>query len=498
MKNIDFPASDTGILLVNLGTPDSPKSKDVKTFLQQMLTDKYLITGSSLKRKFLVNYIIIPARLSKSTAAYKSVWTEEGSPLKTGMINVAESLSQTINMPVNIAMRYGNPSIEAAFREFQEKEINNIIIIPFYPHFTLSTYVTMEEEIERIATQYKDIKYKITNPLALDKNYLNGFTSFINEYIIQEIEITEPENKERDADENISEDKLKENQLNSDNTDNAGNAEPEEIANEISESDISEQGSSESSEHKINSDIRSEIPFSSFEQEIFAERKTISSEEEIMINEANQKETAEKEDNKKINVTLAEEKTEKEKEKSDNINQEKDKVSHEPEIRKETIKKEFDHILFSFHGVPVSHINIVAGHKECCFDESCQIKGLNYKCDKKCYWKQCHVTAKHILENSLLAGNTFSVAFQSRVGKTPWIEPDLSSTLQKLAKEGKKNILIIPASFPVDCVETTYELSKTAEEEFISHGGKSFEILPALNSYEGWIESLSKIVESYK
>ena len=143
MKNIDFPASDTGILLVNLGTPDSPKSKDVKTFLQQMLTDKYLITGSSLKRKFLVNYIIIPARLSKSTAAYKSVWTEEGSPLKTGMINVAESLSQTINMPVNIAMRYGNPSIEAAFREFQEKEINNIIIIPFYSHFTFSTYVTM-------------------------------------------------------------------------------------------------------------------------------------------------------------------------------------------------------------------------------------------------------------------------------------------------------------------------------------------------------------------
>ena len=266
--------------------------------------------------------------------------------------------------------------------------------------------------------------------LAIDKNYLNVYTSYINEYIIQEIEITKQEKKEREADKNISEDKLKENQLNSDNTDNAGNAEPEEIANEISESDISEQGSSESSEHKINSDIRSEIPFSSFEQEIFAERKTISSEEEIMINEANQKETAEKEDNKKINlsaveekgdkekednkkinVTLAEEKTEKEKEKSDNINQEKDKVSHEPEIRKETIKKEFDHILFSFHGVPVSHINIVAGHKECCFDESCQIKGLNYKCDKKCYWKKCHVTAKHIFDNSLPEGNTLSVAF---------------------------------------------------------------------------------------
>ena len=210
MKNIDFSDSELGILLVNLGTPDSPKSKDVKHFLEQMLNDKYLITGSALKRKLLVNYVIIPSRLSKTSYAYKRIWKEDGSPLKIEMLKAASALEEKISTKVKIAMRYGNPSIQSAFFEFKQQDVKKIIIIPLYPHFTLSTYITLKEEIERVSVNFRDIKYKITDPLSGNEDYLNCFASFIDSNIYTEVEIKpiEEENQELQNTEDIKSEEI--------------------------------------------------------------------------------------------------------------------------------------------------------------------------------------------------------------------------------------------------------------------------------------------------
>lgn len=436
MKNIDFSDSELGILLVNLGTPDSPKSKDVKHFLEQMLNDKYLITGSALKRKLLVNYVIIPSRLSKTSYAYKRIWKEDGSPLKIEMLKAASALEEKISTKVKIAMRYGNPSIQSAFFEFKQQDVKKIIIIPLYPHFTLSTYITLKEEIERVSVNFRDIKYKITDPLSGNEDYLNCFASFIDSNIYTEVEIKpiEEENQELQNTEDIKSEEIPsiEDKLN--------------FSTEITENNLQEN---------CDNNLNHPALFS-FDEDNNQESFSSLKEEEIKVTQ---------------------------------------EAPKTPTPAKEIIKKDYDHVVFSFHGIPVSHINIIAGHKECCFDESCQIKGLNYKCDKNCYWKQCHVTAKNIIERSQLSDKPYSVAFQSRVGKTPWIEPEISNTLHNLARAGVKKILIIPASFPVDCIETIHELNNIGHDSFVMAGAESFELLPALNSHSLWIDALAKIAK---
>ena len=105
------------------------------------------------------------------------------------------------------------------------------------------------------------------------------------------------------------------------------------------------------------------------------------------------------------------------------------------------------------------------------------------------------MTAKNIIERSQLSDKPFSVACKSRVGKTPWIEPEISNTLHNHARARVKRILIIPASFPVDCIETIHELNNIGHDSFVMAGAESFELLPALNSHSLWIDALAKIAK---
>src|SRR5665647_1420882 len=113
-----FKAMDTvkrGIILMNLGSPDSTEVKDVKKYLDEFLMDERVIDKSWLFRALLVKGIIVPFRAPKSAEAYKTIWTYEGSPLIVNTIHLQKALQQEIEEPVEIAMRYGNPTPEAAF-----------------------------------------------------------------------------------------------------------------------------------------------------------------------------------------------------------------------------------------------------------------------------------------------------------------------------------------------------------------------------------------------
>ena len=126
----------TGVLLVNLGTPDSPKTKDVRSYLFQFLNDKRVIDLPWLFRKILVNGIIVPFRAPKSAKVYKELWTEKGSPIIYHTHNLCEKLKKSLGSDfyVEYAMRYKNPSLKRFYQAGRAKISNKLL---FY-HFSLN------------------------------------------------------------------------------------------------------------------------------------------------------------------------------------------------------------------------------------------------------------------------------------------------------------------------------------------------------------------------
>ncbi|MBA4053863.1 MAG: ferrochelatase, partial [Marivirga sp.] len=129
--------SKTGVLLVNLGTPDSPSVKDVRSYLSQFLNDPRVIDIPWLARKILVNLIIVPFRAPKSAAIYKKLWTAKGSPLLYYSEMVEDLLQQALgnDHEVHLAMRYKNPSIPDVMEVMRKKNYSKIIVVPMFPQY---------------------------------------------------------------------------------------------------------------------------------------------------------------------------------------------------------------------------------------------------------------------------------------------------------------------------------------------------------------------------
>src|SRR6185437_13246604 len=136
-----------GIILINLGSPDSTDEKDLKKYLDEFLMDERVIDKPWLLRALLVKGIIVPFRAPRSAEAYKKIWTYEGSPLIANTLKLQKALQECISEPVEIAMRYGNPSPEDAFSKLLQKEplIEEVIALPLYPHYAMSSYETAVE-----------------------------------------------------------------------------------------------------------------------------------------------------------------------------------------------------------------------------------------------------------------------------------------------------------------------------------------------------------------
>ncbi len=159
---------------------------------------------------------------------------------------------------------------------------------------------------------------------------------------------------------------------------------------------------------------------------------------------------------------------------------------------KSTISKiEYDHILFSYHGIPISHLKIsdpTNSHcykvKDCCKNHS--------DAHKFCYKHQVLETTELVIKKLKIDKNKYSNAFQSRLPNEAWLKPYTDDELVRLAKEGKKKLVIVTPAFVTDCLETLEEIAMEGKEEFLEAGGESYHYVPCLNDDDDWAKLISK------
>src|SRR5438477_10865423 len=123
------------VLLVNLGSPDSPSVKDVRRYLREFLMDPRVLDVNWLVRFCIVHFVILPSRAQQSAEAYQKIWTKAGSPLVVISRNVQARLAQRLKAPVSLAMRYQNPSIPDALRDLARENVDDLLLLPLFPHY---------------------------------------------------------------------------------------------------------------------------------------------------------------------------------------------------------------------------------------------------------------------------------------------------------------------------------------------------------------------------
>lgn len=330
-----------GVLLINLGTPDSPATQDVRKYLSEFLNDPRVIDIHPVSRFFLVNGIIVPFRAPKSAKLYKEIWTERGSPLLFHTKDLTEKLQTQLGKDyiVDYAMRYQKPSIKEAINRLYSKSLTKLIVIPLYPQYALSsTGSTIEKFFDEIKTWPTFPDFKIINSFYNHPEFLNAWV----------------------------------------------------------------------------------------------------------------------------------------------------------EIGKKYNHQEYDHVLFSFHGLPERQINKCDNSGKKCFTNGCcdKIDELNHQC----YRASCFETARQIANGLQINHEKYSVSFQSRLGKDPWIKPYSDFEIKRLAGEGKKKILVFSPAFVADCLETLHEIGTEYNELFLEHGGEKIQLVESLNSNDSWVNALKSLI----
>lgn len=332
----------TGILLINLGTPDQPTTSSVRKYLRQFLSDPRVIDIHPILRQLLLNLIILPFRSSKSAEAYRKIWTEEGSPLLFHTKNLGREVAARLggNYSVEIAMRYGNPSIASALQKLIEKNISEIRVLPLFPQYAVSSTGSAIAEVYRVCERFWHIPPIRILPAFYDH------PGFIKSFA----QVGRP------------------------------------ILNRI-----------------------------------------------------------------------------------------------QP-----------DHVLLSFHGLPERQVIKTDLSHHCLRSEGCchEISPKN----QFCYRAQCFKTAHLIAQELGLNENQYSISFQSRLGRTPWIKPYTDQTIIELAKKGKKRIAVFCPAFVADCLETLEEIGIRGRQSALDHGAEVFELVPSLNTSPMWIQTLCELV----
>jgi protoporphyrin/coproporphyrin ferrochelatase len=329
-----------GILLINLGSPDSHSVEDVRRYLREFLMDGRVIDTPWLVRFALVNGMIIPRRAHQSAEAYASIWTEAGSPLVAISKNVCAALQKRVNLPVRLGMRYQNPSIEEAIRELRSAGVDQVLVIPLFPHYAMSSYETAVEKAKAVArAKAPGMTLKIVKPFFDHPSYIVALAASASEYL------------------------------------------------------------------------------------------------------------------------------------HDNV----------------------DHVLFSFHGLPERHLH--KADKTGCHclrvPQCCEIPSPTHA---TCYRAQCFKTVRAFAKETGLPQGSYSVAFQSRLGRDPWLQPYTDAEISRLAKLGVKRLAVICPAFVSDCLETLEEIGMRGRELFREAGGDELVLVPCLNEHPAWIAALERLV----
>ncbi len=178
-----------GILLVNLGSPRSTKVEDVKEYLDEFLMDENVIDYRWFFRTLLVRGIILNTRPKKSAAAYETVWTPEGSPLIVITEQIQRKLQQRVDVPVEIGMRYAEPSIETGIRKLTDQGVTDIVLFPLYPQYAMSTTETVIEKAEDVRKRhFPGVKINYIQPFYNRDIYIDCLAESIREKLPQEFD----------------------------------------------------------------------------------------------------------------------------------------------------------------------------------------------------------------------------------------------------------------------------------------------------------------------
>lgn len=331
-----------GVLLVNLGSPDSPSVPDVRRYLNEFLMDGRVIDVAWPLRRLIVGMILI-SRPKASAHAYQTVWTPEGSPLIVTSQRVQAALAARVPLPVELAMRYQNPSIESALRKLLATGVDELLLIPLFPHYAMSSYETAVERVRELAARMAPgLRLTVQAPYGDAADYIDAL-----------VESAQP-----------------------------------------------------------------------------------------------------------------------------------------------CLSQPHDHLLFSFHGVPERQIRKsdptgchCLASADCCQKPS--------PAHATCYRAQCFKTAAAFAARAGLKPGSWSVSFQSRLGRDPWLSPYTDHELARLPGTGMKRLLVICPAFVSDCLETIEEIGMRGKETFLEAGGQEFTRIPCLNEHPRWIEVLQRMVGSW-
>jgi ferrochelatase len=332
----------TGVLLINLGTPDAPTPEAVGRYLRQFLMDGFVIDVPKPLRWFLVNVMIVPRRKGQSARAYQKAQLPEGSPLRVYTRELAEKVAARLagygdSFVVEYAMRYGNPSIASALARLRSEDVSHIIVMPMYPQYAESSYRTAVEETRKRAGELGLADRLSFSPVFYDQ------PAFIEAY--------------------------------------AGR------------------------------------------------------------------------------------------------------------VRETVHAWPVEHFVFSFHSLPVRHLQkLDPTQAHCLIKPDCcdAIGAVNHNC----YRAQCIFTARAIARELGLKDDSYTISFQSRLGRAEWLGPQTEEVLKKLAHAGVKRVAVACPSFVADCLETVEEIGIRARANFIQAGGEELRLIPSLNAEPAWVEAV--------
>lgn len=325
------------ILLANLGSPDKPETADVRRYLNQFLMDRHVIQLPWILRRMIVSLFVLPTRPKASAEAYRSIWWPEGSPLIVLSEQLQTALQKQLDMPVSLAMRYGNPSIEHALTEIaRDPDIEEVVYMPLYPHFADSTITTSVEAAREVIDRHQlKFSLKVLQPFYDNPDYIQAL-----------VEQTRP-----------------------------------------------------------------------------------------------------------------------------------------------YLQTDYDHLVFSYHGLPESHLTKRDPGQHCLQRaDCCQVANPAHA---TCYRHQVMETTRAFVNAAGVPSDKYSVAFQSRLGRQKWLDPNTEDTLIELAKAGKKNVLVMCPAFVTDCLETLEEIAMQGEEAFKQAGGEKLTLVPCLNTHPAWVQVLA-------
>ncbi len=334
------PDGKTGVLICNLGTPNSPGTGDVRRYLREFLSDPRVLDIASLPRWLLVNTVIAPFRAPRSAAAYRKVWTERGSPLLRFGQDLRDALAVELGPQFEVAlgMRYAEPSLARALDALLQHDLARVVIVPLFPQYASSSTGSALERLHTLVAARWNVPAFTTLPEFFDEP---GFIAALAEIAAARLDAFRP-----------------------------------------------------------------------------------------------------------------------------------------------------DHVLFSYHGLPERQVRKSDPTGRHCLASSgcCDAIGA---ANRHCYRAQCYATSRALAAALGLSQGSFSTAFQSRLGRTPWITPHTDAVLPELARTGQKRLAVLCPSFVADCLETLEEIGLRAAEQWRTLGGEALELVPCANAHPAFVAFLA-------